>query len=182
MTNQCKFKEGDKVKKINGEAFSNGEFIVTVEGLDKYGKVWLKETQSWLDKDVLCLVQPFTKSDLKDGMVVTYRNGWERVIFDNGFLYAEGCLSSFHFTKITLDSFNEDLTYYGQNTMDIMKVTYMDEVLWEREEETAEDKKIKKFAKWFTETLEEQRSSGLLFDIDKARKVYEELNKIIEGK
>ena len=56
MTNQCKFKEGDQVKKINGTAFSNGEFVVTVERMEEdYGEVWLKETQSWLDKDSLCL-------------------------------------------------------------------------------------------------------------------------------
>ncbi|QDP64827.1 MAG: hypothetical protein GOVbin2917_142 [Prokaryotic dsDNA virus sp.] len=160
MTNQCKYKEGDKVKKINGEAFSNGEFVVTVEGLDKYGKVWLKETQSWLDKDTLCLANSFTKSDLKDGMVVTYRNGWKRVILDKGLLYSDNCLSmsSFHFTKVTLDSFNEDLTYYGHNPRDIMKVTYMGEILWEREEETAEQKRIKELEEGIAKMQKELNS------------------------
>lgn len=184
MTNQCKFKEGDRVKKVNGRDFSNGEFVVTVEGMEEdYGGVWLKETQSWLDKDSLCLVQPFTKSDLKDGMVVTYRdsyssNNLKRVVF-KGSLYRilDDGMSMQH--GVYLKYYSDTLEYDNDGDMDIMKVTYMGEILWEREEESEEDKKIKEIINWVTETLEECRSSGLFFDIDETRKIKEELNKLL---
>lgn len=184
MTNQCKFKVGDKVKKINGTAFSNGEFVVTVEGMEEdYGRVWLKETQSWLDKDTLCLANPFTKSDLKDGMVVTYRdsyssNNLKRVVF-KGSLYrvSEDGMSMSH--RVYLKYYSDTLEYDNEGDMDIMKVTYMDEILWEREEESEEDKKIKKFATLLQDTLDELGDLDLKIDVDKARKVYEELNKLL---
>ena len=39
--------------------------------------------------------------------------------------------------------FCDTLEYDNDGDMDIMKVTYMDEILWEREEETPEQKRIK---------------------------------------
>lgn len=178
MNNQCKFKEGDKVKKINGTAFSNGEFVAIVEGEDKYGKIWLKETQSWLDKDSLCLVQPFTKSDIKDGMVVTYRDGDERLVLD-GRLYYSNSDGSMLQHRTYLCTFKSDLTAPSSSDMDIMKVTYRDEILWEREEETEEDRKLKEFTNWFYKIAEEHRLSGLSFDMGKVRSIKEELNKLL---
>ncbi len=77
----------------------------------------------------------FTKSDLKDGMVVTYRNGNERTIM--GFrLYTKN--ENFEYICMTcLEHFKADLTVYNsseKNDSDIMKVSYMGEVLWERKE------------------------------------------------
>lgn len=178
MTNQCKFKEGDKVKRINGETFSNGEFVVTVEGMGiKSKEVWLKETQSWLHENDLCLANSFTKSDLKDGMVVTYRDKTERIVFDRKLYSTAG--ENYNFLRqLSLDYFYDDLSC-DHRSYDIMKVTYMDEVLWEREEESEEDKKIKEFTNWFYKIAEEHRLYGLSFDMDKVRSIKEELNKLL---
>lgn len=153
MTNQCKFKVGDKVEKINGTPFSNGEYIATVDCIE-YNRVlggridiYLKETGFYVPQEELCFVDPFTKSDLKDGMVVTYRdsyssNNLKRVVF-KGSLYrvSEDGMSMSH--GVYLRYYSETLEYDNDPDMDIMKVEYMGEVLWEREEETAEQKRIK---------------------------------------
>lgn len=40
------FKVGDRVKKINGKPFSNGDYVVTVKKIDG-SKIWFKETDSF---------------------------------------------------------------------------------------------------------------------------------------
>lgn len=42
-----KFKAGDSVANINGEAFSNGKMVCTVDYTKPNGRVGLKETDSW---------------------------------------------------------------------------------------------------------------------------------------
>ncbi|EJW14095.1 hypothetical protein M5X02_30900 [Paenibacillus alvei] len=49
------FKAGDKVKRTNGDTFSNGKMTVTVERVEGC-RVWLKETCSWLNEDQIVLV------------------------------------------------------------------------------------------------------------------------------
>ncbi len=151
--NQCKFKVGDKIKKTNGTTFSNGKYIATVDSIE-YNRalggridIYLKETGFYLPQEELYLAPPFTKSDLKDGMVVTYResydsNNLKRVVF-KGSLYSvsEGGMSMLH--RVYLKYFSDTLEYGNDPDMDIMKVEYMGEVLWEREEESAEQKRIK---------------------------------------
>lgn len=44
MSNQV-FKPGDRVRKISGDAFSNGEYVATVFRLDGH-RVWLMETST----------------------------------------------------------------------------------------------------------------------------------------
>jgi hypothetical protein len=51
-----KFKEGDRVRKVDGTPFSNGELVVTVERYTSYGNPWFFETQSHLDEHKLVLV------------------------------------------------------------------------------------------------------------------------------
>ncbi len=88
----------------------------------------------------------FTKSSLKDGMVVTYResydsNNLKRVVF-KGSLYSvsEDGMSMLH--GVYLKYFSDTLEYDNDEDMDIMKVEYMGEVLWEREDDTKK-KRIK---------------------------------------
>lgn len=133
-----KFKVGDKVKKFDGKAFSNGGFVTTVDKIDGFN-VRLKELGTWIYEEGL--VKTFTKSDLKDGMVVTYRNENERIVFKNTLYLPDE--DDTLMSRITLAYYNNDLMLPDYSSMDIMKVTYMDEVLWEREEETAEQKRIK---------------------------------------
>ena len=71
------------------------------------------------------------KSDLKDGMVVTYRNGEVRILI--GEVLYEG-LQDILETMSCLKWFNCDMTHIGDSKFDIMKVEYMNEVLWQRVE------------------------------------------------
>lgn len=74
----------------------------------------------------------FTKADLKDGMVVTYRSGRDRIVFKGTFLHIGGFSA-----KIT--DFREDLTHKHLAYRDIMKVTFGGDVLWERKEGLPEE-------------------------------------------
>lgn len=72
------------------------------------------------------------KSDLKDGMVVELRNGEKRVIWGKD-LYEIFAL------KLSvcncLNNYNDDLNHTctdDKRNLDIMKVSYGDELLWER--------------------------------------------------
>lgn len=123
----------------------------------------------------------FTKSDLKDGMVVSYResfsgDNFKRVVFKGGlYRVSSDGMSMSH--GACLKYYSDTLKYDNDEDMDIMKVEYIGEILWEREEESEEDKKIRKFATLLQDTLDELGDLDLKIDIDKARKVYEELNK-----
>jgi hypothetical protein len=84
----------------------------------------------------------FTKSDLKDGMVVTYRNEEKRILIGGEFY--EKVDSNWNSTS-SIGRYYKDLLRDGSRNLDIMKVEYMDKVLWEREEEeTPEQKEIKR--------------------------------------
>jgi hypothetical protein len=50
------FKIGDKIKRKDGTSFSNGSYTVTVEGF-KYGNLWLKETQTHINKKTVELAE-----------------------------------------------------------------------------------------------------------------------------
>jgi hypothetical protein len=71
----------------------------------------------------------FTKKDLKDGMVVTYRNSAVRVVMGVR-LFAMSAYGGGSIDDFSL-GFNH---LHGDGDFDIIKVTYMGEVLWEREE------------------------------------------------
>ncbi|MBM68202.1 MAG: hypothetical protein CME43_01835 [Haliea sp.] len=136
--NMCKFKVGDKVKRKDGELFSNGEQVLTIKEVfyDANYDEWsvrFKETGTYITESKLDLV--FTKSDLKDGMVVTYRDRQKRVLFEDKF-YNMSAISAGSY----LTFFNDDLTNQSNKDLDIIKVEYMGEVLWERKEEP---KKVK---------------------------------------
>ncbi len=74
----------------------------------------------------------FTKSDLKDGMVVTFRNGEEHYVIGNGTHIQD--LDDIADYNIKYD-YEINLTHIGLDlNLDIMKVSYMGEVLWERKE------------------------------------------------
>lgn len=94
------------------------------------------------DSKVLLLINPkqFTKSDLKDGMTVDTLYCKDKTVLGK-------CLYEFTGNSIlyfrTLNSFRYDLTHESDSEEDIIKVSYMGEVLWERQEETPEQKEIK---------------------------------------
>ena len=65
--------------------------------------------------------------DMKNGMILTLRKGYKRVVIGNRLFYEEGTLCD------TLDNYNDDLTYMNNCTdNDIMKIEYGSEIIWER--------------------------------------------------
>ena len=76
----------------------------------------------------------FTKADIKNGMIVTYRNGCKRVAFNKEFYaYTENGISIKRGN--ILEEYNDDLIRYDElEGLDIMEVEYEGEVLWTRKE------------------------------------------------
>ena len=65
--------------------------------------------------------------DMKNGMILTLRKGYKRIVIGNRLFYEEGTLCD------TLDNYNDDLTYMNNCTdNDIMKIEYGSEIIWER--------------------------------------------------
>ena len=82
-----KFRVGDKVKvincKIEGRECENLEKIFTIKSIDKNDNRFPYElygTPEFFGDDELELVNKFTKDDLKDGDIVTYRNKNRRLV------------------------------------------------------------------------------------------------------
>lgn len=76
--------------------------------------------------------QQFTKSDLKDGMVVTYKNGSIRLLY-LGRLYE----IDEHINLTTLSNindYNEFLLNAHNKNLDIVKVEYMGKTIWQRKQ------------------------------------------------
>lgn len=51
------FKRGDKVRRVNGDTFTNGQRIATVLKVDFVG-VWFRETGTWLASSEVELAEP----------------------------------------------------------------------------------------------------------------------------
>ena len=78
--------------------------------------------------------EKFTKADLKDGMVVTYRKGDNRIVV-NGKLYNyDNCDTKLYYCDTLENWRSSDLTNVFGKNFDIMKVEYDGKVLWERKE------------------------------------------------
>ena len=86
----------------------------------------------------------FTKADLKDGMVVTYRNKQERTVLGDGLYDVKADSAKLNHPLSSFADGMTDMFIDGDSPIDIIKVSYMNEVLWERKEETAEQKEIKR--------------------------------------
>lgn len=123
-----KFKVGDKVKIVNKRVLG----MASMGSMDQYlGKTMTIEevTQDayrmkedygewvWFDNMIAYKVE-FTKSDLKDGDIVTYRYGDKRTLIKNTFECHD-----FGKSISVLENYNEDLTMKnGNKGMDIVKV------------------------------------------------------------
>ena len=67
---------------------------------------------------------------LKDGMIITYRNGNKRFLM-GGELFEKEDGSCCDLSTVTTDLYNKK----GIENLDFVKVEYMGETLWEREKE-----------------------------------------------
>ncbi len=74
-------------------------------------------------------ITQFSKNDLKDGMVVTYKSGVSRLVVD-GELYRES--KDIFYLNGSLDEYADDLCHLKQNNLDIIMVHYMGEVVWKK--------------------------------------------------
>lgn len=54
------FKKGDRVRRLNDIPFSNGEKVLTVRRVDERNRVWLEETDTWIDGRYLELETPLS--------------------------------------------------------------------------------------------------------------------------
>ena len=135
-----KFKVGDKVKVIakrHGHGFNIGEIVKIEEISDRdYTCSSLKENELWwMGEDEFTKVQ-FTKSDLKDGDIVTYRNGLKKIVSGDK-LYGNDLFTSLRY-------YPEDLKDVdGEEKNDIVKVErpVKYETVFEREEVLDETEK-----------------------------------------
>ena len=131
-----KFKAGDEVKVIArkyGHHFNIGEIVkitqinksdYTCESFNKHDIWWLKDNEVAEVK--------FTKSDLKDGDIVTYRNGNKRIVVSGKLIDENGMGAKY------LRSYDEQIKdKNGCRNLDIVKVErpVKYETVFERKEE-----------------------------------------------
>ena len=122
-----KFKTGDKVKikEATEERFiedvkNDTIFKIEYEYNNKYLIYSLDHSYGWVKGENLILVEKennmeFTKSDLKNGMVVESRNGWK-------FLYmSEQLIGKDIYDNINLH-YNDNLSHSSKSKLDIVKV------------------------------------------------------------
>lgn len=117
-----KFKVGDKVRvikcSIGGERCENLNKVSTITEIGEYlcYPYMLKDIREPFKENELALVEKqFTKSDLKDGDIVTQRNGLKKMVFENK-LYGSN-----HFVSLTY--YTEDLKdANGDEEYDIIKI------------------------------------------------------------
>lgn len=138
-----KFKVGDKVKvikcSIDGERCKNFNKVSTITEIGEHlcYPYMLKDIRETFKENELALVEKqFTKSDLKDGDIVTYRDGRKKIVFEDKFY------GSNHF--VLLKYYTEDLKDIdGEEENDIVKVErpVKYETVFEREEVLDETEK-----------------------------------------
>lgn len=133
-----KFKVGDKVKVIakkHGHEFAIGEIVKIEEVSDRdYKCSSLEKNELWWMGEDEFVEWKFTKSDLKDGDIVTQRNGLKKMVFENK-LYGSN-----HFVSLTY--YTEDLKdANGDEEYDIIKIERPGKynTIFERKEEILDE-------------------------------------------
>lgn len=138
-----KFKVGDRVKvincKIGGRECENLGKIFTIKSTDKNGNRFPYElygTPEFFGDNELKLVEnQFTKDDLKDGDIVTYRNENRRLV--NATKQEIVYIENTSWLSFNFHNFRDDLTNKDGKEYDIVKVEkpIKYETLFERKEE-----------------------------------------------
>ena len=131
------FHEGDVITFKNDDG-THCPWFSSVDSARSYATYWknlipTEETKRKYQKI-------FTKSDLQDGMRVTYRNGDSRIVLEEYFIHlAEKTkIRTLYTASAALIDFNEDLTHPKYKGLDIMRVEDRDgTLLFERQESAA---------------------------------------------
>lgn len=137
-----KFKVGDKVKVIKcdilGVNCKNLNKVSTITEIDErngqYPYVLRGTAEYFGEMELELLERQFTKSDLKDGDIVTQRNGIKKMVFENK-LYGSN-----HFVSLTY--YTEDLKdANGDEEYDIIKIERPGKynTIFERKEEILDE-------------------------------------------
>lgn len=133
-----KFKAGDKVKVIAekyGHKFDIGE-IVKIEEIDNkdYKCSSLKKDELWWMREDEFVKVKFTKLDLKDGDIVTYRNGLKKIVSGDKLYGNDLCKPLRYHTEDLKD-------VDGEEEYDIVKVErpVKCETVFERKEEILDE-------------------------------------------
>lgn len=136
-----KFKVGDRVKVMarkHGHCFDIGE-VIKIKEVNREGYMCssLERNNIWWLRDDEVAEVKFTKSDLKDGDIVTYRDGQKRTVFCNKLINESGLSTQY------LTSYNESLkkTELQKSQTDIVKVErpVKYETVFERKEEILDE-------------------------------------------
>lgn len=145
-----KFKVGDKVKVVKCDTHSNCENInkiskiIKIENFVTY-PYYLEDCDEPFKSEELELVQEkqFTQSDLKDGDIVTYRNGSKRTVIAKKLINSGGYIAK------SIDNYTEELkdTISGID-LDIIKVERPTKykTVFERKEEILDETEKKYLA------------------------------------
>lgn len=139
-----KFKVGDKVKliKIPNEGTTNGFELgdiceitsININGIHKI-RISNKESCGYVSKEHIKLIKDqFTKSDLQNGDIVTYRDGQKRTVVCNKLINEDGTTTNY------LTMYEDNLTYKDRQK-DIVKVErpVQYETIFERKEEILDE-------------------------------------------
>lgn len=124
-----KFKVGDRVKIVSPKGFGCQNFKGMTAEVTGFGKTNIDHRDAyalrfdgeienscfWWTDDEVVSADTFIKSDLKDGMVVEYKNGWKAVVLADKFVR--------RYDHIPFDRYNESLEIKScDNDFDIVKV------------------------------------------------------------
>lgn len=170
-----KFNIGDKVKRVsptdnhefwncNTDGMYHGN-IYTVSNCDNCdkGDVSLEECRKNYMEDYFELVEPakkqFTKSDLKDGMRVVYRNGRIRYVLGSTLLIFDGSKFSSRGTYQRagyVASYDNDMKNSMHSELDIMQVVDRDgTVLYNRVEKSPTEIELEKLQEQYKQLGEQ---------------------------
>lgn len=137
-----KFKVGDKVKVVKCNIHSNCENInkiskiIKIENFVTYPYYLEDCVEPFKSEELELVKKQFTKADLKDGDIVTYRNGSKRTVI------AEKLINSGGYIAKNIDNYTEELkdTISGID-LDIVKVErpIQYETMFERKEEILDE-------------------------------------------
>lgn len=148
-----KFQVGDLIKGLPGngynitnynmykakvlETFGNGEMNIKILSHKDKTKInekyWVENSEEHFE-----LINSFTKKDLKDGDIVTYRNGEKRIVnkTENKIVY----INDPENLSFYIDDFRNDLTNRRDNEYDIIKVEKVQyKTAFERKEEVLDE-------------------------------------------
>lgn len=148
-----KFQVGDLIKGLPGNGynitnynmykakvlgtFENGEMNIKILSHKDKTKInekyWVENSEEHFE-----LINSFTKKDLKDGDIVTYRNGEKRIVnkTENKIVY----INDPENLSFYIDNFRNDLTNKRDNEYDIIKVEKVQyKTAFERKEEVLDE-------------------------------------------